>query len=154
MHLPDSLSDERAHILLPDAAGVICESRHSRYARRFRQYVDISLHYVSRLLPRCYLMLTSFRRFVKEKYGNFTISSVCIKNRNYPLTKWRKCGRITMYIKAHKPLSRRSRVCRCAPESRAMVRARCVCIHEWTCEGKLETGGQGSCSVRSAWLKH
>ena len=63
---------------------------------------------------------------------------VPIKNRNYPLTKWRKCGRITMYIKAHKPLSRRSRVCRCAPESRAMVRARCVCIHEWTCEGKLK----------------
>ena len=103
-----------------------------------RQYVDISLHYISRLLHRCYLMLTYFRRFVKEKYGNFTISSVCIKNRNYPLTKWRKCGRITMYIKAHKPLSRRSRVCRCAPESRAMVRARCVCIHEWTCEGKLK----------------
>lgn len=87
MHLPDSLSDERAHILLPDATSVICESSHSRYARRFRQYVDISLHCVSRLLPRCYLMLTYFQRFVKEKYGNFTISSVCIKNRNYPLDK-------------------------------------------------------------------
>lgn len=87
MHLPDSLSDERAHILLPDTAGVICESSHSRYARRFRQYVDISLHYVNRLLPRCYLMLTSFRRFVKEKYGNFTISSVCIKKQKLPLDK-------------------------------------------------------------------
>ena len=43
MHLPDSLSDERAHILLPDTSGVICKSRHSKYARRFRQYVDISL---------------------------------------------------------------------------------------------------------------
>ena len=87
MHLPDSLSDERAHILLPDATGVICESRHSRYARRFRQYVDISLHYVSRLLPRCFLMLTYFRRFVKEKYGDFPISSVCIKKPKLPLDK-------------------------------------------------------------------
>lgn len=87
MHLPDSLSDERAHILLPDATGVICESSHSRYARRFRQYVDISLHCVSRLLPRCYLMLTYFRRFVKEKYGDFPISSVCIKKPKLPLDK-------------------------------------------------------------------
>ena len=87
MHLPDSLSDEGAYILLPDATGVICEPSHSKYVRRFRQYVDISLHYVSRLLPRCYLMLTYFRRFVKEKYGDFPISSVCIKKQKLPLDK-------------------------------------------------------------------